>query len=542
LKRRLELGGATLALAMMLVLAFGLPASAHAQLLSTNPVNNAALAKSPTEVEVTFGEHVELPPGSLRVYNTNDIRVDTGTAHHPGGDEHSVAIGVHHLSPGGYVATWRVISADTHPVHGAFTFTVGNAEDAGNTGNNTSALAHHLLVQGKSPSDVGVVYAGFRTLLVASVVILIGSITVGLYFLNSPDLLVQRVFRWSLLLVLIATAGIYALQGVYAATFGLTDVLDWTVLSATIHTSLGYASIVRVALLGALAVANYRCGWRQRRMIKLIYAALALGVICTMTLSGHGATGRWIPLAVVADLIHVASASMWAGALVIIAVIWRQSKEDVLGRLTSRFSATALIAVIALTLTGTFQAWRQLRTWHALFHSGYGQILIVKVLIVVVMVTLGWFGRRHLANLAYLRKSLRVEAGLSVFVFVATALLMDAAPTASTGYHPYSGQFTVGTTVVDVIVDPDRVGLNSVHFYTLSEEGEPVDVAELTASLTLPAKNIGPVPIQLAKLDAGHFSSDSFNVPIAGKWELDTTVRTSDIDESTTQTNVSFHK
>src|SRR4051812_25671484 len=122
------------------LLVWASPASAHASLESTSPASGAQLDEAPSEVRLTFSEPVEVSLGGVRVYDANSERVDTGSVHHPGGRGREVVEAVGDLSDGSYVVTWRVVSDDGHPVHGAFTFQVGDRA----TGD-TNALARRLL-------------------------------------------------------------------------------------------------------------------------------------------------------------------------------------------------------------------------------------------------------------------------------------------------------------------------------------------------------------------------------------------------------------
>ena len=79
-----------------------------------------------------FNETVEGTFGAVRVYNAKGDRVDKGDAFHPGGS--GPRIGVHlkpSLPQGTYTATYRVISADGHPVASGFVFSIGKPGAAG---------------------------------------------------------------------------------------------------------------------------------------------------------------------------------------------------------------------------------------------------------------------------------------------------------------------------------------------------------------------------------------------------------------------------
>ena len=82
--------------------------------------------KHPQRVVLRFDEPVEVAFGSVRVYDARGDRVDSGSTQHPGSSGDAVAVDLRRgLGDGVYTVTYRVISADSHPVTGGFTFTVG---------------------------------------------------------------------------------------------------------------------------------------------------------------------------------------------------------------------------------------------------------------------------------------------------------------------------------------------------------------------------------------------------------------------------------
>src|SRR5581483_1718791 len=132
-------------LALGAVLLGAAPASAHASLLSTEPVGGTAVATSPERVVLRFSEAVQIPLGSIRVFaSPSGKQVETGTAGRVDGDSSAVGVKLPKLDKGGYIVTWRVTSADSHPIHGAFTFTVGSAKEAAAD----AALVEKLLSSG----------------------------------------------------------------------------------------------------------------------------------------------------------------------------------------------------------------------------------------------------------------------------------------------------------------------------------------------------------------------------------------------------------
>ena len=113
------------ALVVALVMLFAAPASAHAELLSTDPSNGGVYDSAPKAITLRFSEGVEVALGGIRVYTGDRERVVTGKPEHPNGQQSVVTTSLPKLDNGTYVVTWRVTSADSHPIDGAYTFQVG---------------------------------------------------------------------------------------------------------------------------------------------------------------------------------------------------------------------------------------------------------------------------------------------------------------------------------------------------------------------------------------------------------------------------------
>ena len=102
-------------------------ASAHALLQATTPERGATLKQAPDRIVMRFNEPVEVAFGAVRVFDARGRQVEQGDPFHPGGDGRAVAVRLRSGLPrGGYTATYRVISADSHPVSGGFVFSYGS--------------------------------------------------------------------------------------------------------------------------------------------------------------------------------------------------------------------------------------------------------------------------------------------------------------------------------------------------------------------------------------------------------------------------------
>ncbi len=131
MRRITALAAALVGLLAGLVL-YAAPASAHATLVTSTPGDGARLKAAPASVSITFDEPVSI--SYFHVIDPSGDRVEAGTPTHPGGDGTKIAVNLRPgLGDGTYVESWRVISADSHPVAGTVRFVVGNGPLAAST-------------------------------------------------------------------------------------------------------------------------------------------------------------------------------------------------------------------------------------------------------------------------------------------------------------------------------------------------------------------------------------------------------------------------
>jgi copper transport protein len=385
------------ALTVAIVLALASPAFAHATLLTTTPAPGTTYDASPPAVDLRFSEPVEVAIGDIRVFDGKAQRVVTGAPKHPGGDGNQVSVSLPELDDGTYVVTWRVISADTHPVEGAFTFQVGSTA----TVKNANGLAAQLLSDQSGSKAVSVAYGIDRFAVFAALALLIGSV-VFLVVVFPRGVAIRRARRlvWvGWISVAVTTVLGVGLEGLYAAGLPLTKFFDAAVWGDTFDTRYGRVALLRLAII---AVALPFLVWWMRRDADarapiwwlVVMGVAGIGLSLTPALAGHASTGRAVGFSIPADTVHVGAMACWLGGLVMLCAVVMPRKDPAeLRAVLVRFSGLALGAVVLLVATGGFQAWRQIGTLDALKNTDYGQILIVKVVVFAALVIAAAFSR-----------------------------------------------------------------------------------------------------------------------------------------------------
>jgi copper transport protein len=530
------------------IVATASPASAHAELLSTSPAQSSVLLVPPSQVVLHFDEPVTIDFGSVSVLALDGRRVDEGGAYHPGNDGSTVVLSLpNHLVRGTYVVGWRVISDDSHPVHGAYIFSVGTAASAGRAATVVAALE-----SASGSTTVGVVYGIIRFASFAGLLILVGLATV-LLVIYPQGWQFRRIRRilwcsWALLMA-VTVAGI-AVQGVYAAALPLSQVFSASLFADVLGTRFGEVQLLRMLLLLAvipLLVGQGLPSWRRpaRRAGTVVAAGLGIGLLLTPGLAGHASTIGNGTFGESLDVVHLGAAALWIGGLTLLGALLLPgpgpaARSDV-PSVARRFAPLALCAVVAVVATGTAQLMRRVGSWYALLHTSYGQILIVKIGLVAVLVAVagiawrrgrgGWI-RAHTVPTErmvapQLPPQVLIEIGLMVAVLVAASLLVNAVPARQAAAQPFTASFAAQGIQVNTVVAPATVGPdNLVHFYVLGRLGQPTAIAELDASISLPSAGLRPKAIPLVVASPGHYQAEGIDIPVSGSWRLIITVRT----------------
>jgi copper transport protein len=524
-------GRGAFALAVLVAaLAITPAAVGHAILLTTKPGNDSVLDQAPSQVTLRFNEPVESAFGSLRVYDSQARRVDDGHVVRP--DEKTVAVAIERrLSRGTYTVTWRVVSADAHPVSGAFVFHVEAP------GANPGGIAAQVL-EGGTPRSVSVLFTAVRFLDFALLLLVLGGAAALAYPLRTASRSLRRALLAALaaaglLLALAAVAGI-ALQGAAAGGFGLGEAARWDSVTSVLETRFGKVWLVQAAL--ALAFALLALAARrlppQAASVGLLVVAAAL--VPTPSLSGHASVSG--DLSLVADVAHIAAAAVWTGGLAfVLAALLAAGAErwPLAARAVPRFSLLAVGSVAVLLVAGVVNGYEQVGPWRGLWETTYGWLLLAKVALVLPLLALGAYNnryavprlRREIASRAEQLRFLRMagaELALVLAIVGVTSVLVAEPPARASvaPRGPYATTVALGHLEANIVADPAKAGANVIHIYLTDHSGRPADVDELRLSASLPSKRIGPLRFQAHPLAPGHYTVHGAHFALAGDWQL----------------------
>ncbi len=553
-------------LGLLALLASAPGAFAHAQLLGTSPAFGSTVTTQPTAVIFEFNQNVGGTLGAVRVYNARGEEVDNLEVTHPRGNGRWMGVGLRAGLPAGtYTATYRVISADTHIVYGGLVFNIGHAGAA------PRVTVAGLIGRQKSGRITAIAFGAVRVLNYLAIALLLGGVAFlmvawapGLAAVagegpgwTAAGLMFDRRIR--LLLIGAAALGAVAsvlgvlLQGADAAGVSLWSSLKGPILESTLESRFGEVWGLRAVDWVVLGVLVALASTRRRLLVPIAVAATYLAI--TPALSGHASVQSPTGVFFVSDVLHVLAASVWVGGiacmlLVLPAATRRLEPADrsrlLLATLT-RFSPLALTSVLVIAATGIVQAYIDVRSFDGLLHSTYGALIIVKTALLLVLIALGWVNReRVIARFRQLvgagdspgatgilaRRTLRAELSAMVAVLGVTAALVSYAPPIDAASGPFSVNTTLGPAVLEMTVEPAKVGLNTVHLYLIDARtgAQFTATKELTVSARLPARGIGPLQLHATVAGPGHYVLNSAVLSPGGGWQLQITDRVSEFE------------
>ncbi|MBO0609279.1 copper resistance CopC/CopD family protein [Myceligenerans salitolerans] len=516
-------------------------ATAHATLLGTDPAEGAVLDAAPERVTFTFDESVIGVPAGIKVFDATGAEVASSASVR--GSRLFVDLD-EEVADGTLVVLWRLVSEDGHPIGGSLSFAVGAPSEV------VDVPAAGADADAEAPVLLGLLRGlGYAGLCVAA-----GTAAFVVLFLPR-DRVADR-SRARLRPVARVAAGVAALGWWTAVPVialyqlglpvpAITEGSTWSSLAPAEY-------VVPAAVVVGLAVATWSLpatAAPSRTRSALVLAGCA-GAVTAPAFTGHTRVATPEALVVGVDVLHLAAGALWLGGLVAIAaVLGDLSRADAGAVVLGRFSAWAAGLLAVLVVAGSFLAWRIAGSWDALLDSGYGALLLVKVLTALVAVAVAGWNRfvliprsratprrkgRGFRSAPLVRTAL-AEAAVLVAVLAVTGFLVDRSPegdvAVAAGESAVEGaveSVRLGDVSARITLAPPAVGPATVTIEMTDEAGEPTEGYE-APRLSLATDEVDLGTVQVSSLGPGVYAGDVV-LPTTGEWDVRVSLRTTEFD------------
>jgi copper transport protein len=499
------------------------PAGAHALLQRSEPADGIRLGAAPQVVTLEFTEPPEPTLSGIQVLDQSGAEVQRGQADLVPGRPDALRVQVGGLEKGVYTVVWRVVSkVDGHPTGGTFAF-----------GIQVSPLQVEAprFETPPTPEPSPLEMAG-RWGLFVGLALLLGASWVGALAFRAPP---ASVIRLGIGAGAVAVVGLVALGLAQrsGAGVGFGDLLGTDIGRALAWRAAGVLAAVGLVLV-ALDPRRLRRG-----ALGLAGVAAALAMLVHVE-AGHAAAQGSLRVAqVAAQWVHFAAVGVWLGGLAALLLGVRGEPDEPKATAVRRFSAVAGVALGLVAITGVVRAVDEVGSWGDLFSTGYGQLVIVKAGLLLVLAALGGVNRYRNVRLAGrslrgLRSVSRAELGLGAGVLAVAAILATLVPPESVpvqAAQPAAIEVTGSDFATSVRarleVDPGLPGPNRFRLRVSDfDTGEPVeaDGVQLRFSFT-GGGELQDSTLELKPSGDGVYESVGPNLALGGPWEVSALVQ-----------------
>jgi copper transport protein len=532
------LGGAVLTLAAVLLVP--VTAEAHALVVHSDPQAGSALAQVPRAVTVTFSEEPEPGQSSIVVVDGSGRTVSRGRATAVHGNPLQMTVPLGPLLNGVYTVRWKTVSKDDgHASSDAFTFGIGPSAYAASAGPAPALAAPPTAASPLVVAGHWVFYVGLG--------LLVGGAWVSLFALRGGA---RRLLLVTLSGALVMIAGL-AVYGVAQAAE------DGTPLAELPTTSLGLGLLAQaVPALVAAACVELALVWGGRRRSAALAAATGLAAVTILVhvLTTHAASSRTALLELVVQWAHLAAFATWIGGLAALLIAVGSQPSPAKAAAVRRFSQVAAVSLAVVGLTGLLRALDEVAAWNALVATLFGQLVVVKVALLLALAALGAWNRFRSVpaverSLRGLRRVGRLEIGVAAVTLVASAILTSLVPpflvqTAARQPAPpvvlakaTAPAQAVATPVKATLeITPGYPGQNRFTLRAYDSKTSRAVVGNVTLRFDMPARpEVEGSTLDLTRATDGSYVALGENLTLIGDWRV-----TALVDQSPAAVQVPF--
>ncbi|WP_426442853.1 copper resistance CopC/CopD family protein [Bradyrhizobium genosp. P] len=414
------------------------------------------------------------------------------------------------LPQGTQVISYRVVSQDGHPVAGSLLFSIGVV--TGSAAPSGGGAVSPLIWLAKIGVYLGL-FAGVGGAFFAA---WIGQGPAG-----------GRVILSSLGIGFIGAVVSLGLQGIDLLNLPLSGLATRAPWVGALATSLGPSMLIAIAAMLIAAISWRRPSVKMGRMLTSV-AMVSVGL--ALATSGHAATAspQWLTRPAV--FIHGIGLAYWIGAFTPLAAMsWRRS--DTLPWTLKRFSAIAVPVVALIALSGLALAIVQLETVSALIDTRYGNILALKLALVLLLLVLAALNRfvltpavtRDVNDAKPLLRSVLAECVLAIAILALVAGWRFTPPPralAMSTAAPLAIHIHTDAAMFQVLIAPGKVGQNDFVLQLMNGDASPFAAKEATLTLSLPDKGIQPMDHSATLGPDGYWHVNKVPLPFPGRWHM----------------------
>jgi len=497
-------------------------AFAHATLLSALPAEGVTLPAPPATMRLDFNEPVS-PLVMRLVRPTGQVATLTNVT----AENKSVNIGPPDMPDlGTYVLSWRVISADGHPVGGVVTFSVGHPSAGVSAPPNVGAAGVH--------AAIWIV----QFVLSFALFIGVGGAFFAAWLAAKRPLPRQSVLAAAITCGIVAAAVSISFQGLDALAEPLQDALRPGVWLEGFTTSWGSTVLVAGAtLVGALLALGF-----DNRSWSRAFAVLALiGIGLALVASGHASTTEPRLLSIPVVFLHGVCVAFWIGSLLPLALAVPAGDSVAL----ERFSRLIPVPLLVLIASGVVLAFVQLDRPDALWTTDYGRVLSAKIALVLMLLALGALNRYAivprlaLTGTRSLVTVIATEFALAIVILGLVGLWRFMPPpralaAAQMTYIHFHGE----PAMAQIELTPVRDRGAAVTIDVTDDELKPVAAKQVDLVIWNPSAGIEPIRRNATFEGGATWRIVGLQIPLAGVWRMRVEILISDFDKVMLEDNV----
>jgi len=531
-------------------------ASAHAYIVQASPGEDELVATAPERLTLEFNESLQTAFYDIKITAPDGTQADDGNVQIDAERPHVLETGLRSgLGNGTYAVSWKAVSADGHPIQGAYVFHIGEPSGA------PAGLADLTSGTGQTGGPIKWILSLTDWIQYLALSVILGTLAF-LLFRIAPSSMAREPMEvpgsYKLLWISYAAASVAAiislpLNTIYESGVAIHE-FSWALMGSALKlTSFGLIWMAQMLILMLLAV-TILSGYDRDRSLKIrIWSSygslvLVLGWLLTHAMTGHPAAAEQRGLAITMDYVHLIAAAFWIGALTAMAVclppladkLPPKVRGEVYWGAIRRFAAWGIGAVAALVATGIYSSLIILPepVLTSLFTTTYGYVLLAKIVLLLVMIAFAW---RHARTARQgkgnrLAGSLKAELAIGAVVLALAAVLTHLSPGQPEAAGPFKEvQTTEDGSAITLQVSPNVTGENQFEVGVKAPDGSVVnDLEQITLTLTHLDMDMGIYEITIPKNDTGVYQAEEY-ISMPGRWSIKVHLLTRSLDSLDTE-------